>query len=398
MIKITQAAPEDFPCTDVLFQTTFWAKIKEECSGQVPYYFWITAQFESDDSENSAAQYNFPLLVMIRRTSGGTVYAYAQRAPAVVISEELRSILLEDLAEKLKEFLPEETAFIRFDLPWPKYSKKTEEVRTELLELAMNFGTRTHNLRKAPSNYLCPNTIVLDLRFPPEKLLGSMRQQTRNSIRRAYREEVEFSIFDATSPDLEEKLKDWHEIYVSTAKRKNFFYEEIEYFKTIFKISRNWSEFINGCGKKSAGKSMKGVRKNECVANALVPMDAQVPPPKFYLFTAHKNNSLLSGLILAVCGKTAYYMYAASALEGRECMPNYGLQWEVMRFARSLGCTQYDLMGIPPNGDGANYMAGLYIFKTGFGGRKIHFGGTWDFPYRQEIYSNYRMNESLNMR
>ena len=55
-------------------------------------------------------------------------------------------------------------------------------------------------------------------------------------------------------------------------------------------------------------------------------------------------------------------------------------------------------MGIPPNGDGANYMAGLYIFKTGFGGRKIHFGGTWDFPYRQEIYSNYRMNESLNMR
>lgn len=53
MIMITQAAPEDFPCTDVLFQTTFWAKIKEECSGQVPYYFWITAQFESDDSENS---------------------------------------------------------------------------------------------------------------------------------------------------------------------------------------------------------------------------------------------------------------------------------------------------------------------------------------------------------
>lgn len=262
----------------------------------------------------------------------------------------------------------------------------------------MNFGTRTHNLRKAPSNYLCPNTIVLDLRFPPEKLLSSMRQQTRNSIRRAYREEVEFSIYDATSPDLEEKLKAWHEIYVSTAKRKDFFYEEIEYFKTIFRISINWSEFALQAEKSFVAKNACGFNKNENNANALVPMDAQVPPPKFYLFTAHKNNTLLSGLILAVCGSRAYYMYAASALEGRECMPNYGLQWEVMRFARSLGCTQYDLMGIPPNGNGENHMAGLYIFKTGFGGRKIHFDGTWDFPYKQEEYSTYRINESLSMR
>ena len=77
-------------------------------------------------------------------------------------------------------------------------------------------------------------------------------------------------------------------------------------------------------------------------------------------------------------------MYAASSLEGWECMPNYGLQWEVMRFARTLGCTQYDLMGIPPNSDGENKMAGLYIFKTGFGGRKVRYGGTWDFPYNEK--------------
>lgn len=396
MVKIIQVDSVDFPCTDVLFQTSFWGKVKEECSGQVPYYFWVTAQFQSDEAENSASQYNFPLLVILRRTKGGTVYAYAQRAPAVNISEEFRGLLLEDIAENLTEFLPSETAFIRFDLPWPSYSRKNQGLRTELLELSMNFGTRTHNLRKAPSNYLCPNTIIIDLHFPPEKLLGSMRQQTRNSVRRAYREEVEFSIFDAASPDLEEKLHSWHEIYVSTAKRKNFFYEEIDYFRTIFKIARNWPEICRQNRKKSAGAGTSFRGKDS--ANSLVPMDAQVPPPKFYLFTAHKNECLLSGLILAVCGKTAYYMYAASSLEGRECMPNYGLQWEVIRFARSLGCTQYDLMGIPPNSDGANFMAGLYIFKTGFGGRKACFGGTWDFPYKQNEYSSYRISETLQMK
>lgn len=89
-------------------------------------------------------------------------------------------------------------------------------------------------------------------------------------------------------------------------------------------------------------------------------------------------------------------MYAASSLEKRECMPNYGLQWEVIRFARSKGCTQYDLMGIPPNDDKGNPMAGLYIFKTGFGGRNIHFEGTWDFPYNAGKYKEFQLSEQFS--
>lgn len=99
MVKILQVDSEAFPCTDVLFQSSFWGKVKEECSGQIPYYFWVTAQFNNNETENSVAQYNFPLLVVVRRTNGGTVYAYAQRAPAVNISEEFRGLLLEDIAE-----------------------------------------------------------------------------------------------------------------------------------------------------------------------------------------------------------------------------------------------------------------------------------------------------------
>lgn len=376
MIKIARASPADFPDTDNIFQTFLWGKIKQQ-SGQIPHYFWVTAQYENDEnSESKNHPLVFPLMVTERRTSGGIIYAYAQRSPAVNIGEEFRSLLLEDIAESLTEFLPKETAFIRFDLPWPHFEKKTEVLRTELLELSMNFGTQTHNLRKAQKNYLCPNTIIIDLRFAPEKLLSSMRQQTRNSVRRAYREEVEFSIHDSESPKLEEELSAWYKIYTATAERKGFFYEKPEYFKMIFRTCRNWNTVATSAQ-----------------ADSLIPMDAQVPRPKFYLFTAHKNDTLLSGLILAVCGKTAYYMYAASSLEGWECMPNYGLQWEVMRFARTLGCTQYDLMGIPPNSNGENKMAGLYIFKTGFGGRKVRYGGTWDFPYNEKKYRNYRICE-----
>lgn len=43
-----------------------------------------------------------------------------------------------------------------------------------------------------------------------------VRQQTRNSIRRAYRENVTFSIYDAASPEIFQKLKDTYEMYRDT--------------------------------------------------------------------------------------------------------------------------------------------------------------------------------------
>lgn len=379
MVKITNAAPQDFSSTDVLFQTSFWGEFRQKFTNQKSLYFW--ASYKSDENDKGIV---FPFLVQIRK-SGGETYAYAQRAPAILISEEKRAAILEELADEIKNHLPKETLFLRFDLPWnvPGISGSGDKnsLRTEMMELAMNFGSKFHNLRKAASNHLCPDTVIIDLRPSPEKLLSLMRQQTRNSIRRAYKEEVDFSIYDAKSPDLAERLEEWHEIYEETAKRKGFFFEKLDYFKTLF-----------DCAAKAENSEPRFEEKSN------VPLDACVPPPKFYLFTASKNGKILSGLVLAISAKRAYYMYAASSLEGRECMPNYGLQWEVIRFARTKGCVQYDLMGIPQNSSKEDPMAGLYIFKTGFGGQKTHFGGAWDFPYDKERYQNFRVNETIMRR
>lgn len=385
MISITKAEPQDFSSTDVLFQTAFWGKFREKvqnnqfAGGQSSFYFW--ASYKPDENSKSTV---FPILIQARRTSGGTIYAYAQRAPAVILPEENKSALLEELAAALREFLPQKTVFLRFDLPWNVPGIKDASERIEMQELAMNFGSALHNMRKAPSNHLCPDTVIIDLRPSPEKLLSSMRQQTRNSIRRAYKEEVDFSICDAKSPDLMKNLKEWHGIYEATAKRKKFYFEGFEYFKILFECAGN------------AGEEENSEPRFE--EKSKVPLDASAPPPKFYLFTASKENKMLSGLILAISAKRAYYMYAASALESRQCMPNYGLQWEVIRFARSKGCTQYDLMGIPQDENKNDPMAGLYIFKTGFGGQKTHFGGTWDFPYDKEKYQSFRLSETLGMK
>ena len=377
MIYLCKTDPSDLSTTDNLFQTHFWRKIKEKF-GQVSLYF--DSVFKSYDC---LEDFSFPLLVFLREIQNLS-YAYIPKAPPLSIPVEFRSLLLEELSLALKDQLPQNTIFLRYDLIWynfesSSYSFSEENLRPELLELKMNYGTKTHNLRKSPKNYLPADSVVINLRLSPEQLLMNMRQQTRNSIRRAYREEIEFLIYDCSSPDLLPELKKWHQIYENTGKRKGFYFEEYSYFENLF----------------ATEKKFLAVKEPVCRKKDIIPMNAAVPPPRFYLFTAYKGKTLLSGLILAICGKNAIYMYAASSLEKRECMPNYGLQWEVIRFARSQGCTQYDLMGIPPNNDKENPMAGLYIFKTGFGGRKIHFEGTWDFPFDQEEYKKIRLVEQF---
>lgn len=382
MIKIVPAMPQDFSSTDILFQTPFWGEFKHRVSKEESLYFWVGYSKESSIEGESEEMKIFPLLVQIRKTKSNTVYAYTPRAPAIKVSEDERSLLMEEIAVGIRKFLPEKTLFIRFDIPWSIPGGANSSKRVELAELAMNFGTNHHNLHKAQSNHLCPNTVIIDLRPSPEKLLSMMRKQTRNAIRRSYKEGVEFEIYDKKSQLLMEKLEEWHKIYKETGERKGFYYEEFEYFKTLFEM----------LAKNTTKKEPRFDGKN------IVPLDAAVPLPEFYLFTASREDKILSGLVLAICGSTAYYMYAASSLENRECMPNYGLQWEVIRFARSKGCIKYDLMGIPMNDDKSNPMAGLFIFKTGFGGQKVHFGGTWDFPYHKDRYSAFSMGESLQLR
>jgi lipid II:glycine glycyltransferase (peptidoglycan interpeptide bridge formation enzyme) len=40
-------------------------------------------------------------------------------------------------------------------------------------------------------------------------------------------------------------------------------------------------------------------------------------------------------------------------------------------------------------------MAGLYRFKTGFGGRIIHRPGSWDYPYRPLAMKVFSLLESF---
>lgn len=100
------------------------------------------------------------------------------------------------------------------------------------------------------------------------------------------------------------------------------------------------------------------------------------------LLLAEKDGRVLAGAIEVILGKKAWYVHGCSFSEGREDMPNYLLQWEMMRLALEQGCILYDFRGVEgePVQDNPHY--GLHRFKQGFDARFVEYVGQMDLAVR----------------
>lgn len=334
-----------------LFQTQFWARFRRELGQEV-----IPLAATSADGV-------FYCSVYIRTGVPGFVYGYLPRVPDLPVGEEERGLFLEKLSHAIVPHLPSGIVCLRYDTVWPSPFTDSSYYmngqwkgapRAVFRELRMNSGTGERKLRKAALDHISPDTVILDLDADDETLLSRMRQTTRNCVRRSYRSGVSFRLMNP------EELPVWYRLYENTARRKGLSHEKLSYFQKLF--------------------SLTGREPDD---------------PVFRMYGAEKDGVLLAGAITAFYGDNAYYLYAGTSLENRQSMANYGLQWTIIRDARSAGCRYYDLLGVPPNNDPNHSMYGLYTFKTGLGGRVVHYSGCWDYPLDEQRYSNFRNAESF---
>ncbi len=113
-------------------------------------------------------------------------------------------------------------------------------------------------------------------------------------------------------------------------------------------------------------------------------LDLFEPLGRATLLMAYLGDEPLAGIMPFACNGQAFYMYGASSDKHRNTMPNHLLQWQAMRWARDMGCTTYDLWGIPdvdPDSPSQD-LTGVGRFKQGFGGEIVRFAGAYDRTYR----------------
>ena len=337
-------------------QSDFWGAFKARFGWEALAFVAEWAGDETDLSqrrtsvegaEGSLGEGCQPLLVLRRSLMAGFSLAYIpwgpQLPPGFPADDALRGDALKELAFALKGLLPADTAFVRFDPPW--YNEGPDELPPQVPQPFVRAG----------ADIQAPDTVLVNLEEPMEDLLLRMKPKWRYNARLALKKGVAVRRAAAAEAPV------FYELLKETAVRDGIAIHPLAYYQALL-----------------AGGSSPGI-------------DAR-------LYLAEHEGDMLAGIVTLFRGREAVYLYGASSGKKRSLMAPYALQLKAMEDAKAAGCAVYDLFGIPPNADPSHPMAGLFLFKTGFGGRIIHRPGSWDFPCRPLVYRLFRCAESLRKR
>ena len=258
---------------------------------------------------------------------------YSSRGPVCDIHDEK---VMEQLVEGAKELAKKYKAFVlRIE---PDILKEDKEFR----DIATKLGFKIKDDAKDFKDEIQPRFVFrLDIKDKTEdEVFAAFHQKTRYNIRLAKKKGV--VIKEGTKED----LKDFHRIMVETGKRDNFIIRSLEYFEKMYD---------------------------------------ELAPNHMKLLMAYYEDKPISGIIPIMYGKNTWYLYGASSNEHRNLMPNYLLQWEMIREAISNGHEMYDFRGVSGVVDESHPQYGLYRFKKGFGATFTEFIGEVYIPYKPKF-------------
>lgn len=240
----------------------------------------------------------------------------------------------------------------------PEIDKVCRSNRAIFLKLEPDFWndelpvTWNLELEQSPHNIQPPRTIIVNIAYDEDAILARMKQKTRYNIRLAEKKGVTVRTWD--------DIDSFHKMMLLTGSRDGFGVHSLEYYKRAYELFH--------------------------------------PKGMCEILVAEYEGKPLAALFVARKGNRAYYLYGASTDEERNRMPTYLLQWEAMKWAKSRGCKEYDLWGVPDEDEAtleANFATrrdglwGVYRFKRGFGGELKRAAQAVDRVYNPLLYWAY---------
>lgn len=257
-------------------------------------------------------------------------------------------------------YLPKGPIGENWDALWPEIDIICRKRRSIFLKVEPDLWSNIKvEDKQPPAGFLIsshaiqpPRTSVVDITGSEDSVLGRMKQKTRYNIKLALKKGV------VVHPSAD--LETFYQLVRITSERDQFGVHNLEYYRRAYLLY---------------------YERGACE-----------------LLMAEYQHEPLAALMVFVQGRRAWYLYGASANESRERMPTYSLQWEAMRWARSRGCAEYDLWGVPDEDEStleANFtqrsdgLWGVYRFKRGFGGQIRRAVSPWDRVYIPALYRAY---------
>lgn len=335
-------------------QSAFWAEFKN-------LHGWKNCFVQENETKYSI------LIRQINLKLKKLSIAYVPMAPECTFdcSQDKLAENLCKISALIKPTLPKNTFCIRFDpaLDFDEISKRNKYVK--------NFRQINDSflVKKALTNVQPPDTTVLSLinktnKRSDEELLSAMKSKWRYNIKLSAKKGVLIEKYDFNTEGYEKAFEEFYKLFEQTSLRDGVQFHKKSYYKSLLELS---------------AKSRNATEEKI----------------KVTLYLAKHDNDYLAGIITLFSPKEAVYLYGASGNIKRNFMPAYLLQWTAIKDAREYNCETYDFYGMPPTDDENHPMHGLYLFKTGFGGKIIHRPGSFDVILKKGDYTLYAVAEKL---
>ncbi len=330
------AAISALPCPHIL-QAWEWAQFKAGYGWQPLPQVWRDEQ----------GQVRAAAMVLKRAIKGGLSVLYVPRGPLLDWADAAwRRRVVGDLQALARA---QRAIFIKMDpelilgygIPGGSDSQPDSEIAGQgVLDELQSAGWR-----ESDEQVQFRNTVWLDLSGSEEDWLARMKQKARYNLRLSQRKGVQVRVGGQAD------LAPLYRMYAETSVRDGFVIRNEAYYLSL------WQKFIE-----------RGLA---------------------YPLAAEVEGEMVAGIFLFTFAGRAWYLYGMSRQAHRDKMPNYLLQWEAMRLAKSRGCTQYDLWGAPDVFDESDSMWGVFRFKEGLGGQVVRTAGALDYPSRPILYTLY---------
>lgn len=310
-------------------QSPEWAKVKSNWKNEI-----VLAEDKNDKIIGS-------LSILIRKIPIFGNIMYSSRGPVCDIHDEA---VLRQLTEGAKELAKKYNAIVL------KIEPDIESKDTEFRKIVEKIGYKIKDNAKNFREEIQPRYVFrLNIKDKTEEeIFAGFHQKTRYNIRLATKKGV------VVKEGTREDLKEFHRIMVETGERDGFIIRSLEYFEKMYD---------------------------------------ELEPDHMKLLMAYYEDKPISGVIPIMYGNKTWYLYGASSNEHRNLMPNYLLQWEMIKLAIARKSDIYDLRGVSGVVDENHPQYGLYRFKKGFGAEFTEFIGEIYIPFKPLKYNLYKFSE-----
>lgn len=295
-------------------QSSLWGRVKDD-------WGWFGVICRNDNNEITGV-----MAVLVRKISKMPFsLLYAPRGPVCDFDDR------ETFNELINAAKREGKKYNAYDIRLDKDADiNNEEYRNMITEAG--FVTRPNSDRFA--GFQCTKVIRIDIEGKNEdEVFAAFDSGHRRKVRVALKNNVETEICGSEKADL------FYDIMKETTERDGFELRSAEYFAKI----------LDTFGDKA-----------RLYMAYYTPEDGE--------------RTAIAGSLAVVYGDKLWYFYGASRNIHRNVMPNYLLQWEMIRWAVECGCRLYDFRGVSRFDEDD----GLYRFKIKFGSYAEEFLGETD--------------------